>query len=271
MKKFVWLIGLLLDLCDAANFGCCGIKEGVCMVRNDFDSSYKSECPPGYSGDKCNIKCVYPWYGRLCGSSCSNDPNNCSRDDCHPALGCQSHGLQTSTTLNKDSQVGTSEFIQRHREETINGSGLFTNMPIGSSRKQTNHVVTRPMATIYINTSAREFQRLTLRRRGSLSGKSMTVSQPSEQEFRLLSARSHQNVDRGLVASSNSINNPPVYQDHSKIVRLSEADSMGETESVRESRNTIVYMHKRCLSVQNTDHTTSVDNPYYDEIGSNEA
>lgn len=99
----------------------------------------------------------------------------------------------------------------------------------------------------------------------------MTVSQPSEQEFRLLSARSHQNVDRGLVASSNSINNPPVYQDHSKIVRLSEADSMGERESVRESRNTIVYMHKGCLSVQNTDHTTSVDNPYYDEIGSNEA
>lgn len=99
----------------------------------------------------------------------------------------------------------------------------------------------------------------------------MTVSQPGEQEFRLLSARSHQNVDRGLVASSNSINNPSVYQDHSKIVRLSKADSMGETEFVSESRNTIVYMHKGCLSVQNTDHTTSVDNPYYDEIGSNEA
>uniref|UniRef100_K1QBW9 Uncharacterized protein n=1 Tax=Magallana gigas TaxID=29159 RepID=K1QBW9_MAGGI len=130
MKKFVWLIGLLLDLCDAANFGCCGIKEGVCLKccqSYHMDNGKCQECPPGYSGDKCNIKCVYPWYGRLCGSSCSNDPNNCSRDDCHPALGCQSHG-----------------------------SGLFTNMPIGSSRKQTNHVVTRPMATIYINTSARE-------------------------------------------------------------------------------------------------------------------
>lgn len=177
-------------------------------------------------------------------------------------------------------------------------------MPVGSSRKQTNHVVTRPMATIYINTSAREVLGtrcnskdsllsasivkslgytlamsllvilglicllILKRRRGSLSGKSI---QPSEQEFRLLSARSHQNVDRGLVASSNSINNPPVYQDHSKIVRLSKADSMGETEFVSESRNTIVYMHMGCLSVQNTDHTTSVDNPYYDEIGSNEA
>lgn len=189
----------------------------------------------------------------------------------------------------------------------FSGSGLFTNMSVGSSRKQTNHVVTRPMATIYINTSAREVLGtrcnskdsllsasivkslgytlamsflvilglicllILKRRRGSLSGKSMTVSQPGEQEFRLLSARSHQNVDRGLVASSNSINNPPVYQDHSKIVRLSKADSMGETEFVSESRNTIVYMHMGCLSVQNTDHTTSVDNPYYDEIGSNEA
>lgn len=31
MKKFVWLIGLLFDLCDVINFGCCGIYEGVCM------------------------------------------------------------------------------------------------------------------------------------------------------------------------------------------------------------------------------------------------
>lgn len=99
----------------------------------------------------------------------------------------------------------------------------------------------------------------------------MTVSQPSEQEFRLLSARSHQNVDRGLVASSNSINNPPVYQDHSKIVRLSEADNMGGTKSVSEPRNTTMYMHMESLSAQNTDHTASVHNPYCDEIGSNEA
>lgn len=189
----------------------------------------------------------------------------------------------------------------------FSGSGLFTNMPIDSSRKQTNHVVTRPMATIYINTSAREVLGtrcnskdsllsasivkslgytlamsflvilglicllILRRRRGSLSDKSMTVSQPSEQEFRLLSARSHQNVDRGLVASSNSINNPPVYQDHSKIVRLSEADNMGGTKSVSEPRNTTMYMHMESLSDQNTDHTASVHNPYCDEIGSNEA
>lgn len=189
----------------------------------------------------------------------------------------------------------------------ILGSGLFTNMPVSSSRKQKNYVVTRYMATIYINSpdievlgtdfSSRDALLLesivnslgyTLgvsllvilgliclwickRRRHSMSDKSMTISQPREQEFRLLSASSNQNADRGLVATINSINSPPVYQDHSEIVLAREAGNMCRTESVGESRNTTIYMHMELLSDQNTDHTTSVDNPYYTEIGSKEA
>lgn len=46
------------------------------------------ECLLGYFGDKCNIKCVYFWYGSLCRFFCSNDFNNCFRDDCYFVLGC---------------------------------------------------------------------------------------------------------------------------------------------------------------------------------------
>lgn len=36
-------------------------------------------------------------------------------------------GLKTSTMLNKDSEVGTLEFIQRHREKSSNGKYVLKN------------------------------------------------------------------------------------------------------------------------------------------------
>lgn len=41
----------------------------------------------GFYGDKCNTECAYPYYGDLCGFEC-----DCSKADCHPALGCQNKG-----------------------------------------------------------------------------------------------------------------------------------------------------------------------------------
>lgn len=54
--------------------------------------SFYAVCPLGFYGDKCSTECVFPWYGELCGSSCTDYPNNCSKADCHRALGCQNNG-----------------------------------------------------------------------------------------------------------------------------------------------------------------------------------
>lgn len=54
--------------------------------------SFYAVCPLGFCGDKCSTECVFPWYGELCGSSCTDYPNNCSKADCHRALGCQNNG-----------------------------------------------------------------------------------------------------------------------------------------------------------------------------------
>lgn len=44
-------------------------------------------CPLGFHGVMCRAECGYPWYGKLCSSIC-----NCSKAECHSALGCLSYG-----------------------------------------------------------------------------------------------------------------------------------------------------------------------------------
>ncbi|XP_062604791.1 multiple epidermal growth factor-like domains protein 10 [Saccostrea cucullata] len=41
------------------------------------------DCPPGYFGLKCMLRCPPPLYGKLCGKICDCEPN-----ECNPTYGC---------------------------------------------------------------------------------------------------------------------------------------------------------------------------------------
>lgn len=44
---------------------------------------YVSECPVGYTGNQCDIRCRYPSFGYLCQFAC-----NCSKERCNFTKGC---------------------------------------------------------------------------------------------------------------------------------------------------------------------------------------
>lgn len=60
------------------------MKDCVFVIRLFF----YIVCLLGFFGDKCNMECVYLWYGVLCGFFCMDYLNNCFKVDCYFVLGC---------------------------------------------------------------------------------------------------------------------------------------------------------------------------------------
>ncbi|XP_048770752.1 uncharacterized protein LOC125676923 isoform X1 [Ostrea edulis] len=76
------------------NGPCSGRPNGCCRGTswNKYLEACK-ECTPGYFGLRCEIPCVYPYYGTLCENKCW-----CDRESCHVSSGCPN--LSTRTTEN---------------------------------------------------------------------------------------------------------------------------------------------------------------------------
>lgn len=97
MIKYIWLTFLMISACDMENdFGCCEKSIGNCIEcceNYHFSDDICQVCPLGFHGVRCRTECVYPWYGKLCSSIC-----NCSKFECHSALGCLLYDRDTITT-----------------------------------------------------------------------------------------------------------------------------------------------------------------------------
>lgn len=48
-----------------------------------YDCYLLIACKVGFGGSDCSKQCMFPSYGKDCGSECS-----CSKGDCHYAYGC---------------------------------------------------------------------------------------------------------------------------------------------------------------------------------------
>lgn len=58
----------------------------------EFSTTKKLECPAGYTGKECDIRCRYPAFGYMCQLEC-----NCSEERCNFAKGCRGKfNLETS-------------------------------------------------------------------------------------------------------------------------------------------------------------------------------
>lgn len=101
MNKYLWLTVLIVSASDMeTDFGCCEKSNGYCIEcceNYHFLDEMCQVCPLGFHGVRCRKECGYPWYGKLCSSIC-----NCSKAECHSALGCLSYDKDTiaSSTFN---------------------------------------------------------------------------------------------------------------------------------------------------------------------------
>lgn len=262
MQRYVWLLCFSLELCWAQNDpGCCGDidVDGICSKccqNYHLLEGICKECPLGFYGYKCNTECIYPWYGALCGLSCTDYPNNCSKADCHPALGCQNNGriivtqtTQSSSKKQLNSNVSTPA-TPIYVGTTVAGTNLNTTdapwlvsvVKILGCTLGVSLLVNMGLVCLFI------FKR----RRESTPGKSMNNLQQSEQELKLYNASCQQNVGRVVDTSRNNINSSAPYHDLSADPRLRRSDDKGRKESVGKSTHTYLEpIPRECIDIDN--------------------
>lgn len=74
---------------------CIREDDDCCWVRSTNGTEICSKCLKGYMGNKCELPCRYPGYGKLCQQSC-----NCEEKNCNHITGCQ-NGSPTITPNSK--------------------------------------------------------------------------------------------------------------------------------------------------------------------------
>ncbi|XP_052681419.1 multiple epidermal growth factor-like domains protein 10 [Crassostrea angulata] len=102
-----------------------GRIEGKCYANHMWDSEEGQckPCPQGYFGINCTSKCLMPFYGLKCKSTC-----NCTDDKCHHIQGCNeiqsvtdSYGSTVENDTNMTGKTFTTETESKWMRPVIFG------------------------------------------------------------------------------------------------------------------------------------------------------
>ncbi|XP_078334766.1 uncharacterized protein LOC144625915 [Crassostrea virginica] len=106
---------------------CARLPHGCCPhTRWNEENNECEECQIGYIGMNCNLKCIFPYFGKMCKHECE-----CPKDSCDFAHGCNKDHSTIDTTNEepKHEKLDTKgkELTKNTNKLTIRGNTITTN------------------------------------------------------------------------------------------------------------------------------------------------